>query len=106
PELRGQGASRGVHRGRARIVNTLQQASALEPGEVLVCTITSPPWTPLFAIAGALVTEGGGPLSHPAVVAREFGIPAVVGCRGATTRIPQGAIVEVDGGAGTVRIIG
>lgn len=105
PEVRGQPASPGLHRGRARVVDSLDEAATLQPGEVLVCTITSPPWTPLFAIAGALVTDAGGMLSHPSVVAREFGIPAVVGCRDATERIPDGATVEVDGTAGVVRII-
>ena len=66
---------------------------------------TAPPWTPLFAVAAAVVTDTGGVLSHCAVVAREYGIPAVVGAGNATTVIADGDVVEVDGDAGTVRIV-
>jgi len=76
----------------------------LEPGEVLVAPSTDPGWTPLFLTAGALVMEMGGPNSHGAVVAREYGIPAVVGVPGATTRITTGTRVTVDGAAGRVRL--
>jgi pyruvate,water dikinase len=102
--VRGVGASAGVHRGRARVARTLAEAAELEAGEVLVCVVTSPAWTPIFAIAGAVVTDAGSVLSHPAVVAREFGIPAVVGTRAGTAMIPDGALVEVDGVAGEVRL--
>jgi pyruvate,water dikinase len=74
----------------------------LEPGEVLVAPSTDPGWTPLFLTAGALVMEMGGMMSHGAVVAREYGIPAVVGVPGATERIKTGERVVVDGSAGTV----
>ena len=67
-----------------------------------MCRSTTPPWTPYFAIIGALITNSGGILSHGAVVAREFGIPAVVGTRNATALIPDGATVTVDGTAGVV----
>lgn len=103
-ELRGVPASRGVATGRARIARSLQEAQALLPGEVLVATTTMPPWTPLFGVAAAVVTETGGALSHCAVVAREYGIPAVVGVHGAMREIADGATVTVDGAAGTVRI--
>ncbi|MEP6871071.1 MAG: PEP-utilizing enzyme, partial [Anaerolineaceae bacterium] len=77
-----------------------------EPGDILVTYATAPPWTPLFAIAGGIVTDAGGTLSHCAVVAREYGIPAVVGCRTATARIADGALITVDGDSGRVRIEG
>jgi pyruvate,water dikinase len=73
---------------------------------VLVCPITSPAWAAVLPLAGALVTDHGGVLSHPAVIAREFGIPAVVATGHATRLIPDGATVEVDGDAGVVRIVG
>lgn len=107
--LKGMPASRGTVMARARVVADLDDAERLEPGEVLVCMMTSPPWTPLFGIAGAVVTESGGPLgafSHPAIAAREYGIPCVVGARAAMRLIPDGALVTVDGEQGTVRIEG
>lgn len=104
-EVRGNSGSPGIARGRARLIRRIADADRLEPGDVLVSETTSPPWTPLFAIASAVVTDAGGILSHCAVVAREYGIPAVVGCGDATQRICDGQIVEVDGGAGVVRIV-
>ncbi len=77
----------------------------LEPGEILVAPSTDPGWTPLFLTAGGLVMEMGGPNSHGAVVAREYGIPAVVGVPGATTQIETGQLVTVDGAAGVVRVV-
>jgi len=103
--LRGTAASAGVVRGRARVLRSLADTGALRPGEVLVAPTTGQAWTPLFATAGGLVTESGNLLSHSAVVAREYALPAVVALRGATTRIPDGALLEVDGGAGTVRVL-
>lgn len=103
--VRGQAASLGVARGRARIIRSLAEAHHLQPGEVLVAESTLPAWTPLFAIASAVVTEVGGSLSHTAVVAREYGIPAVVGARAALTLIGNGQRVEVDGGRGVVRLL-
>lgn len=102
--VRGTAASAGVYRGRARIVVGLPEAYRLEPGDVLVCPATSPEWTPYFGVVGALVTGTGSLLAHAAVVAREFGIPAVVGATGATLLIPDGAMVTVDGSSGTVTI--
>ncbi|MEV7648278.1 PEP/pyruvate-binding domain-containing protein [Arthrobacter sp. NPDC089319] len=99
--LAGAPASAGTVTGKARVV--LDPASAqLEPGEILVAPSTDPGWTPLFMTAGALVMEMGGPISHGAVVAREYGIPAVVGVPDATTRIKTGDILSVDGAAGTI----
>jgi pyruvate,water dikinase len=77
----------------------------LEPGEVLVCAGTDPAWTPLFLTAGGLVTEVGGLMTHGSVVAREYGIPAVVGVAGATTRLTTGTRVSVDGGGGSITIL-
>jgi pyruvate,water dikinase len=99
--LAGAPASAGTVTGKARVV--LDPAGAhLEPGEILVAPSTDPGWTPLFMTAGALVMEMGGPISHGAVVAREYGIPAVVGVPDATVRIRTGDTVTVDGAAGTV----
>ncbi len=99
--LVGLGASAGVHEGVVRVTQNPLEAH-LEPGEVLVAPGTDPAWTPLFLTAGALVTETGGMVSHGAVVAREYGIPAVVGVAEATTRLRTGQRVRVDGSAGTV----
>jgi phosphohistidine swiveling domain-containing protein len=101
--IRGTPASPGTARGVARVL--LSPAGArLEPGEVLVAPATDPGWTPLFLTASALVMEMGGMMSHGAVVAREYGIPAVVGVPEATTRIATGEQVVVDGSAGTVAL--
>lgn len=101
--LVGTAASAGSVTARARVV--LDPVGAhLEPGEILVAPSTDPGWTPLFLTAGGLVMEMGGPNSHGAVVAREYGIPAVVGVADATTRISTGQEVTLDGAAGLVRI--
>jgi rifampicin phosphotransferase len=99
--LRGSPASPGVATGTARVIRS-PQGARLEPGEILVAPSTDPGWTPLFLTAGALVMEMGGMMSHGAVVAREYGIPAVVGVAGATDRISTGQRLTVDGAAGTV----
>jgi pyruvate,water dikinase len=103
--LRGHAGSPGTMRGRARILHRLDDADKLQRGDVLVAETTAPPWTPLFATAGGIVTDTGGILSHCAVVAREYQIPAVVGTGRATSVIRDGQLVEVDGDSGTVRII-
>ena len=103
--LRGTAASAGTVRGRARVLRSLDDMGALLPGEVLVAPTTGQAWTPLFATAGGLVTESGNLLSHSAVVAREYALPAVVALPRATRLIPDGALLEVDGGAGTVRVL-
>ena len=104
-ELRGSPASRGQVTGTARIVHGPEEAGRLQRGEIMVCVMTTPAWTPLFAIAGGIITETGGALSHPAITAREYGIPAVVAVSGATERIPDGALVTIDGGAGRVSVL-
>ncbi len=102
--VKGLAGSRGTVRGTARLVLTLDEADKLNPGDILVTYATAPMWTPLFAVASAVVTDTGGPLAHCAVVAREYGIPAVVGTRVATSEIPDGAVITVDGSAGVVTI--
>jgi pyruvate,water dikinase len=103
--LRGNGGSAGVARGPARVLRHLGEADKLRPGDVLVARTTMPAWTPLFAVASALVVEVGGVLSHAAVTAREYGLPAVLSVQGATSRIRDGQLVEVDGTRGRVRLL-
>lgn len=103
--MSGTGIGSTVYRGRARCSETPEEAiDAMEPGDVLVVRATSPAFNAVLSIAGAVVTADGGPLSHAAVLARELGISAVVGARGALD-IPDGAMVEVDPVAGVVRIV-
>jgi len=104
--LQGNPGSPGKVQGVARIIRTLQEADKVQQGEILVTETTAPPWTPLFATVAAVVTETGGILCHSAVVAREYGIPAVVGADGAMVRIEEGQRIEVDGEAGTVKLLG
>jgi pyruvate,water dikinase len=101
--IRGTPASPGLASGVARVILS-PIGARLEPGEVLVAPSTDPGWTPLFLTAGALVMEMGGMMSHGAVVAREYGIPAVVGVPDATGRIATGMHVTVDGSGGTVAV--
>jgi phosphohistidine swiveling domain-containing protein len=104
-ELRGTGASAGIARGPVRVITSLAEADRLRPGDVLVTRVTQPAWTPLFSIARAVVTEVGGVLSHTAVAAREYGIPAVASLPDATRLLRDGQLVEVDGSSGVVRVI-
>ena len=99
--LRGSPASPGTVTGTARVILSPRGAH-LEPGEILVAPSTDPGWTPLFLTAGGLVMEMGGMMSHGAVVAREYGIPAVVGVDRATERISTGDVITVDGSTGVV----
>ena len=92
-------------RGTARVIHSLAESGKLQKGDVLVAQATMPPWTPLFATASAVVTDIGGVLSHSAVVAREYRIPAVVGTGNATSTFHDGELLEVDGNAGTVRVV-
>ncbi len=101
--LRGTPASSGVVSGKARVILDPNGAQ-LEPGEILVAPSTDPGWTPLFLTAGGLIMEMGGAISHGAVVAREYGIPAIVGVPGATERIATGQHVTVDGSTGIVTL--
>jgi rifampicin phosphotransferase len=104
--LSGTGIGSTSYRGRARRASSPEEAlELLEPGDVLVVPCTTPAYNVVLSIAGAVVTGSGGPLCHAAVLARELGIPAVVGARGALYEIPDGSMVEVDPVAGTVRVI-
>ena len=98
----GHPASIGRATGRVRIITSPTDFASFLPGEVLVTKATAPAWTPLFARAVAVVTDGGTLAAHASLVAREYGIPAVVGTGDATTRLHTGMLVRVDGGAGTV----
>jgi pyruvate,water dikinase len=104
-KVKGLPGSAGVARGTARVIRSLAEAGKLQRGDVLVAVATEPPWTPLFATASAIVTDAGGVLSHSAVVAREYRIPAVVGTGNATSAFHDGQLLEVDGDAGTVRVV-
>lgn len=103
--LTGSPVSPGTVEARARVVQDPRQ-SRLEPGEIMVCRGTDPSWTPLFLIAGGLIMEVGGMMTHGAVVAREYGIPAVVGVHEATRRIATGAQVRLDGSSGLIELSG
>ena len=103
--LKGLGASPGRVTGRARVVLDPSRSARLEPGEILIAPATNPAWSPLFLTAGALVTEIGGLLSHAAIVAREYGVPAVLNVPGVTARIRNGQLVTVDGELGIVQVL-
>jgi rifampicin phosphotransferase len=104
--IRAVAGSPGVVTAKARVVRSLAEAQDLEEGEVMVCEMTLPPWVPLFSIAGAVVADVGGVLSHCAIVAREFGVPAVVGAVTGTTAIKTGQTITVDGNNGLVYLDG
>ena len=103
--LRGVAASGGRVTGKARVIFDPKDAAQLEKGEILVTPSTNPAWSPLFLQAAALVTEIGGTLSHGAILAREYGIPAVLNVRQATQQIRSGQTVLVDGYAGTITLL-
>lgn len=103
-ELVGQAVSPGVAEGRAHVILDPHRAR-LEPGEILVCPSTDPGWTPLFLAAAGLVMEIGGMVTHGSVVAREYGLPAVVGVHQATTRLKTGDRIRVDGSRGRVMVL-
>ncbi|HRJ41401.1 MAG TPA: PEP-utilizing enzyme, partial [Caldilineaceae bacterium] len=103
--INGAAGSPGTVRGSAKVIRTLNDAGKLSRGDILVTETTAPPWTPLFATAAAIVTDAGGILSHCAVVAREYAIPAVVGTYTATRLIHDDMQIEVDGDKGIVRIL-
>jgi pyruvate,water dikinase len=102
--LRGAAGSRGRVEGVARVVASIDELHRVQPGDILVCRSTTPPWTPIFASIAALVTDTGGVLAHGAIVAREYAIPAVMGTKIGTRMIPDGARITVDGDAGEVLI--
>lgn len=105
-ELRGTAASPGTATGRVRVVADTAGFPDVEPGDVLVARDAGPAWTPLFPLLGALVLDQGWVIQHAAIVCRELGIPCVLATGTATTALPEGATVTVDGAAGLVRLVG
>ena len=101
----GVSGNQGFCQGRVRKILTLQEFEKMQPGDILVCRYTDPSWTPLFVLAAAVVSDTGGPLSHSAIVAREYNIPAVLGCGNATEVLLDGQEIVVDGDKGIVRIV-
>ena len=104
-EIRGFAASNGVVEGTARVVKSAEEIGRIEQGDILVCQVTNPTWAPIFQRIAAAVSDIGGSMSHAAIVAREFGLPAVVGTGTATSRIRDGQRVRVDGGRGVVTLL-
>ena len=104
--LQGMPGCPGVARGRARVILDSNDPTALEPGDILVAPITDPSWTPLFVPAAGVVVDVGAPLSHAIIVSRELGIPCVISATDATRRIPDGALLEVNGSTGVVTVLG
>jgi pyruvate,water dikinase len=98
----GTPASSGRAGGPVRVIHDHTEFGNLRPGDVLVCPYTNPAWTPLFQRAAAVVVDSGGPASHAAIVAREYGIPAIMGTGTATGVLTDGQLVTVDGGTGRV----
>ena len=104
-EVRGFAASSGVVEGPARIVRSVAEISRLQKGDILVCQVTNPTWAPIFQRIAAAVSDIGGSMSHAAIVAREYGLPAVVGTGSATSRIKDGQRIRVDGARGIVTLL-
>ncbi len=102
--FKGYAASKGIHQGMVKVVRDQSDFSKVQKGDVLVCKTTLPPWTVLFSIAGAVITDAGGILSHAGTVAREYKLPAVLGTKVATQMLKDGDIVTVDGTSGVVYI--
>ena len=104
PVLNGYAVSTGRVTAPASVIRSIDEFDRMKPGTILVCTTTTPAWTPLFSQAKGLVTDVGGALAHGSIVAREYGIPAVMGTGVATDRITSGMTLVVDGDAGTVTL--
>jgi len=102
--LIGNPVSAGIVEGIVRVIHD-PQAEKLNPGEILVAPFTDPGWTPLFINAGGLIMEVGGIMTHGSVVAREYGIPAIVGVREATEKLQSGQRVRIDGNRGVIEIL-
>ena len=103
--LMGMPGCSGIVEGRARVILDSNDPTDLDPGDILVAPITDPSWTPLFVPAGGVVVDVGAPLSHAIIVSRELGIPCVISATDATRRIPNGALIRVDGNTGAVTIL-
>ncbi|RKF18409.1 PEP-utilizing protein mobile subunit [Altericroceibacterium spongiae] len=104
-ELKGFAACSGIVEGTARVVRSVKEIGRLEQGDILVCQVTNPTWAPIFQKISAAVSDIGGSMSHMAIVAREYDLPAVVGTGSATSRIQDGQRIRVDGGRGLVTIL-
>jgi pyruvate,water dikinase len=104
-QIAGIAASAGIFQGPAKVVLSVDQFDMVDKGDVLVCQMTNPAWVTLFTKISGLVTDTGGMTSHPGVLAREFGIPAVVGTSVATQKIKTGDILRVNGATGVVEIL-
>ena len=104
-EIRGMPGSPGRATGPVKVIRSVADVARLKPGDVLVTSVTTPAWTPAFSIVAAVVTDTGSVASHASVVAREYGVPAVVGAGNATTRLRDGDVVTVDGAKATVRVV-
>ncbi|WP_107655263.1 PEP-utilizing enzyme [Nocardia suismassiliense] len=105
PIATGVPCSKGIAVGPVRLVRSVDDFDAVQPGDVIVCRTTVPAWTMLFGIAAAVVTETGGILCHAAIVAREYGIPAVVAVEGAMRTLADHRAVSVDGTSGQVHAV-
>ena len=104
-EIKGFAASNGVVEGVARVVKSVEEIGRLQQGDILVCQVTNPTWAPIFQKIAAAVSDIGGSMSHAAIVAREYGLPAVVGTGTATSKIKDGQRIRVDGGRGVVTLL-
>jgi phosphohistidine swiveling domain-containing protein len=98
-------SSAGRATGTVRVIRGPDEFAELQSGEILVAPLTAPAWTPLFALAAGVVTDVGSPAAHASIIAREYGIPAVVGCGDATSRLKTGMLVTVDGTTGNVELV-
>jgi pyruvate,water dikinase len=104
--IRGLAVNTGTYEGTARLVSSPDDFARIQPGDVLVARMTSPYFNVVLPLLGALVTDRGGQLCHAAIVAREYGIPGIVGTREATAKIADGSRVRVDGSTGEVHLLG
>ncbi|HEV7138595.1 MAG TPA: PEP-utilizing enzyme [Steroidobacteraceae bacterium] len=104
-EIRGFAASSGIAEGTARVVKSVEEIGRIQTGDILVCQITNPTWAPIFQKIAGAVSDIGGSMSHAAIVAREFGLPAVVGTGTATARIRDGQRIRIDGARGIVTLL-
>ena len=104
-EMQGVPGSPGVVTGRARVITDPADPRGLEPGEILIAPLTDPAWTPLFIPAAGVIVEVGAPMSHAMIVSREFGVPCVTGIVGVAERIPDGALIQMDGSTGQVTVL-
>lgn len=103
--IKGTPGSSGIVQGKVRVIIKENQFTEFKPGEILVTKQTSPAWTPLLMAAKGVVTEMGGQLSHAAIIAREYGIPAVLGVKGITKELKSGQEIKLDGTKGSIEAI-